>query len=230
MSSEKPYQDPLPIYYLRDRVEKWGTSGDSVVIIPKSASFDELHVRRVFLQWGFGEFKWQFTGFITVVPKEQINEKSVRLYRTLKNLETDLKWEGLLLRKPFFAASASLRNLALHIEGLRPNEELAQKLNSNHQILDLVRRVKPDLLRIRLESVQMEDTGFSSPDETEPVHLIRRYYEKPYRVMWLIAVTRMNLPNPWIGGLMKDSYALLDAVAESVRKETDEVKASIENP
>lgn len=229
MSSEKPVQDPLPVYYLKDRIKKWGALGDSVVIVPKSASFDELHVRRVFIQWGFGEFKWQFTSFVNVVSEGGMNEKAIRLYRTLKDLETDLRWSGLLLKKPRFEVSAGLRDLASHIEGVNPSNDLAERLNSNDRILKLVRRVKPDQLRVRLESVHLEHAGFESTEEMEPVDLIRRYYEKPHRVMWLIAVTRMNLPNPWIGGLMKDSYALLDAVAESVREETDEVKSSIEN-
>jgi len=227
MKLKKTRKVPLPIHYLKERVESWGVLGDSVIIIPKNASFDELHVRRTFIDWGFGEFKWQFTGFINVVSREEMNGRSVKLYRMLKNLETDLKWMGLLSKKPIFEVSPDLRNLALHIEDIRPNGELAEILNSNDQILKLVRRVRPDLLRIRLESIHLEDIEQSS-GKMEPLHLVRRYYENPHRVMWLIALTRINLPNPLIGNLMKDSYNLLDCLAEVVKRKTDEVKALIQ--
>ena len=228
MTSEKPLKDPLPIHYLKDRVESWGVSGDSVVIIPKDASFDELHVRRMFIEWGFGEFKWQFTGFISVVSKEEMKETSVRLYRMLKNLETDLKWRGFFLKKPVFGTSTNLRDLALEINGLKPNEELAEILNSNDQVLKLVRRAKPDMLKMRLESIHLDGIELYA-DAMEPLHLVRKYYEKPYRVMWLIAITRVNLPNPWIGNLIKDLYNLLDVLGELVKRKTDEVEASIKS-
>jgi len=227
LTSDKSLGEPLPVRYLKDKVKSWGVSGDSVVIVPKDASFDELHVRRILLQWGFGEFKWQFTGFINVVQKDEMDEKSPQIYRALKNLETDLKWVGLLTKKPLFEVASDLRELALHIKGLRPSGELAQMLNSKDGILKLVHKVRPDLLRIRLESIHLGDIEPSYTDEVGPLDLIRRYYENPHRVMWLIAVTRANFPNPWIGNLIKDSYNLLNALCELVKRKTDEVKASI---
>jgi len=227
LTSDKGLKDPLPVHYLKDKVKSWGVSGDSVVMVPKDASFDELHVRRILLDWGFGEFKWQFTGFINVVRKEEMDEKSPELYRALKNLETDLKWVGLFTKKPLFEVSSDLRDLALHIKGLRPSGELAQMLNSNDGILKLVHKVRPDLLRIRLESIHLGDIEPSYTDEVRPLDLIKKYYENPRRVMWLIAVTRANFPSPWIGNLMKDSYNLLNTLCETVKRKTDEVKASI---
>lgn len=230
MPSEKPVKDPVPVYYLKEKIESWGVSGDSVVMAPRDASFDELHVRRVFLQWGFGEFKWQFTGFIKVVSSDEMNEQSAELYRVLKNLETDLMWKGVILKRPIFAVSSNLKDLALRIDSLKPNDGLAEELNSNEGVLELVRRAKPDILRIRLESIPLKGPELVGADMVEMPDLARRYYENPYRVVWLIAVTRMNLPNPWIGNLMKNSYNLVDAIAESVKRKTDEMRTMSSSP
>lgn len=63
--------------------------------------------------------------------------------------------------------------------------------------------------------------------KVKPLHLQKSYYENPYRVMWIIAITRVNMPNPWIGNLMRDLYNLLALLSKTTREKTEKIKTSI---
>lgn len=122
---KKP-KEPVPVYYLRERIKYWGISGDAIVIRPLDASFDELHIRKIPIEWGFGEFKWKFTGFLNIVSPDEMDDQSIELYRKLKGMETDLTWRGTLSKKPVFEVSPVLEDLATLVKNLKPNRELAE--------------------------------------------------------------------------------------------------------
>ncbi len=185
MSKRFSASTPFFMRFLDKHLKDWLQQEDAILAYPKEdARFTELTVvpRRISIT---GERVWRFSFNVPIIPPELMKKEYVAVYQRLKNMECELEWRGFLRRKPAFKEDALLQVLSKYIPTLQENEDIINALNSDLKILDLVKKVKPEELRVSLFSWQV-------PVQTEDEYLkiVQHYYYNPDRITWIITLEK----------------------------------------
>jgi len=176
-------REPFIVQYLRDQIRTWKGNEREFVIEPKDASFSRIECVGQEIRFGFGELKWDLSAVVPMVPKEEMNEEARKLFRRLKGMECQLKWEGFGKRKPKFVMSPTLLGQRKLLPDLEPSAKLADNLNGKREVLDPLKIVKPDHVFFILHT--------SFPQTGDYLfRIFQRYYENPEEVTWIITLRR----------------------------------------
>ena len=169
---------PLPITFLHAYIKNWRATEEGILIYPKGNEFDKLTLRP-HITFLMGEpLGWEFIATINIVPAEKMTEKAVELYKHLKTAECELKWHGLIRRKPRFKP----------VIGTRSDPELATILNVNESlskalimanINDLMAKLSPSQGKVSEKNVVESDAAHSEPREITWVIMALKSYTLP---------------------------------------------------
>jgi len=169
-------------------VDKWDYWHNFIVVKTKGVEFDQLLITEERIPLSF-EREWIFIGLLDLTPRKTQN--ITKLYKKLKKNECTLKWEGKIREKPKFTA-----NPAPKLYEMPAETNLADKLNRHVELLELINKIKPSTLEIRLEEISQEDltSALTMKDYKEAA---KKYYESPPRILWNITIRRLSIPRPW---------------------------------
>jgi len=174
---------PPIVQILKDRIEDWGITSNVLFIKPREATFDELIFRSLPIRFTGERYKREFVCYAEVVVEEDMNEDQCDLYRKLKGLECELKWEGLFIKRPRFDFPDNIETIKKYIPPLKPDNTLVDALNSEEYLLKTVREEKIDELTIGLFSgIRKEQIAFA--DSGTWSH-IADYYAHPKKIQWI---------------------------------------------
>ncbi len=176
---------PFIVSYLGSLVRRWEARG-SEVIIELSSKISRIAFYIKPIGFGFGEHEAVFVGFYTVVPPESMDENKSELYRRLKPLECELRWEGLIRRKPYWKPFVGLEILRKKI-GLKPESLLSDALMSDPEINRLIRKVKPEEAWVALDSGVSHIAGGVENTESAAVE----YFRNPEEVKFVMYVSKL---------------------------------------
>ena len=176
---------PFIVSYLGSLVRKWEARG-SEIIIDLSSKISRIAFYIKPIGFGFGEHEAVFVGFYTVVPPESMDENKSELYRRLKPLECELKWGGLIKRKPYWKPFVGLEILRKRI-GLKPDSLLSDTLMADPEINRLLKKVKPEEAWVALDSGVSHIAGGVEDTESAAVEYLRN----PEEVKFVMYVSKL---------------------------------------
>jgi len=176
-------REPFIVQYLRDQIKTWKGNEREFVIEPKNATFSQIECVAQEIKFGFGELKWDISAVVPIVPKGEMNEETKRIFRRLKGMECQLKWEAFGKRKPKFVMSPTLLDQKKLIPDLEPSPNLADSLNSKREVLDTLNIVKPDHVFFILHTSLPQTSDYF-------FRIFQRYYENPEEITWIITLRR----------------------------------------
>jgi len=178
---------PFIVRYLENHIKKWVESGDTIYIEPLEASFDGLFVRSHWISLSFDR-KWEFSSTLNLVSDKDMARK-FEAYRKLKELECELGWRGFLRREPYFKTFSQLLKLGSMISQFKPNSKLVENLNTDSEIIRLIKDVRPDQVAVTLHSINESSMPLISTEE-DYFRALVNYYNDPLRISWNVTSFR----------------------------------------
>lgn len=131
---------------MEDKIQEWHEIQNRTLIIPKDANFSRLTISKEKLT--VTEHTWLFTATKTLLKKEDKIPHLTNLFQYLKGCDSELRRRGLLKKRYSFSPLRILAILKRKISSLEIQNELANQLNADQQILAMVEKIKPDALRV----------------------------------------------------------------------------------
>jgi len=185
MPKKFPASTPFFMRFLDKHLKEWVLQGDAILARPvETANFTELIVipRQISIT---GEKVWRFSFNAPIIQPEKMKKEHKKLYQHFKNMECQLDWKGFLRRTPVFKIDPLLQALSKHIPSIQENDQITAMLNSDTEILNLAKRVRPEELRVSLFSLH-------APVQTEDEYLktVRQFYNSPDRIAWVIMIEK----------------------------------------
>lgn len=189
---------PIEFVCLEDRIEKWERQGDlGIVVYPKQAYFNRLLISTK--RAGLFEEMHAFLGMIDVVSEDEMREKDCPLYQRLKVYECEMD-----KMSSSFVTHNSLLSMKETIN-IEPSLKFVEILNSDDNILNLVKNVTPEDLSIYLSSKPIKKSGAY----TSPI----TFYHNPTHIMWSCFITKYLERGSGFKRKICEIYDLLDAIS-----------------
>jgi len=179
---------PEIIRFLEDKIGDWGKRGGLIWIVPKEDNFDLMFIRKRSI--GFfssGDF-WEFISRVVIVPEGKMRGIDTPFFQRMKSLEVELHWDGFRNRKPLFKPSSGLLNFKKQVTWIMEDDALQRSLNSDTKLMDLVREVQPDEIRIKLfTSMESQPDDYFLGFEEK---IILDFINKPTKIWWIITIVK----------------------------------------
>ncbi|MBO3758003.1 MAG: hypothetical protein QXS21_00025 [Thermoproteota archaeon] len=169
----------------------WNKSFDKLLILYRNIplSFD-----KVTIYMAVSEF----------VKKEDIDSKWKQTFPKMLGNSSSLGWSGLLFKKPFFSSSNTKTEKL--IQGLVKDEVLSNMLNSKKDLMDLIKKIKPDSASVDL-----------SINVTSQVSLTQ-FLDNPTEISWVASLEKYVMRGPGITGLVKNIISALDLMIATAKE------------
>jgi len=216
---------PFQVQVFGRYLTSWREMGRTIFARPKRGL---LFTSLIFQQrtWGFLDTKYETTAIYEAVKPQDMTERAMELYRRTKNMECLLARRGALRKELFFKPSPVLEDLRKLIPAIAPSEELAQALNQDEELMELLHEVRPDDMSIALHSVPAQYQPFSRSKEALLQGMIE-FYEKPTVIAWIITIVNVLSRGPGIKGKADMIISVLQRTAEALEAKTKEIDASL---
>ncbi|RLF14506.1 MAG: hypothetical protein DRJ66_05930 [Thermoprotei archaeon] len=222
---EKDAFTPEVVKALRDKIVEWKGKPGSAFIKMKDSAFDILYYEKEPVPWSL-EFRDKFIAQIIIVPEEEMNENSKKLYRMLKPLEVMLKWKGIIKRKPCFVPSPALEMLMERVMDLTPNNRLGKLLERDERITSLLKKVKPADFIVGLKAVDVLSLSFTVGNVSLG-DLEYEAYRNPNEVTWYVYLSTKLVRGPLYKTEALNVYNLLNYTSKIIRKISQEIQRDL---
>ncbi|MEM4181211.1 MAG: hypothetical protein QXW50_05995 [Nitrososphaerota archaeon] len=184
---------------LKTKISKISWDIDGWLIILKDSNISSIKATR--RQVGIS-FDWEWHFVAPVIISEGDGSDGLTLYREMKRREAQIKRKGIFRYNYAWVTAELLERVFPEIV---PVPDLREYLNSDRELLKLLKRSSLDELYV---NTYFELLGASSPDEA-----LRRYYESPQIVGWLITAVKGPGSEWRFGQIVRRVYELLDYLA-----------------
>ncbi|MGB9759374.1 MAG: hypothetical protein ACP5KW_07150 [Thermoproteota archaeon] len=169
----------------------WNKSFDKLLILYRSIPFS---FDKVTIYMAVSEF----------VKKEDIDDKWKQAFPKLLGNASSLGWSGFIFKKPFFSSSNTKTERL--IQGLVKGEALSNMLNSKKDLMDLIKKIKPDSATIDLS---INVTSQAS---------LAQFLENPTEISWVASLEKYIIREPGISGLIKNVMSALDLMIATAKE------------
>ena len=166
------------------------------------------------------DLKDYFIAGLQVLPREEMGEEGVKLYRRLKGLEAILEYRGLLRNKPVFVSRPALRRVS---PSIMVDDALANELNSDAELMRLIKWLKPSSFRVLLKSV----SEYLAREDRGLLEMEREYFEEPAEVTWVLVVSVILPRGLGFKKRVKGVIEMLDRAARHVLEVTSRVRMEV---
>ncbi len=184
---------------LGDKVSNIAWDLDGWVIRLKGSNLTNLKISRRLVGISF-DWEWHFV--TPLIIHEEVDEAGLHLYREMKRREVQIKRRG-MLRYSYEWVTGEL--LTKVFPEITPESDLLVLLNRDGTLHRLLRRSSIDELYV---NTYFELGVASLSDEA-----LRKYYESPTMVGWLITAIKGPGSEWRFGAIVKRIYELLDYLA-----------------
>lgn len=207
---DKPFfEKPFIVSVFNRYVKDWKNIGGLIYVTPKEIPFNYLVFQR--RPVGFFETAWRISAFHEAFGGKDMNKGLEDLYRTLKGMECELKWESFLPRRGCFKINPFLKELRLRVADLQISDELANLLNEDKDVMSLVKRINPDGLTVGLHSIPSECPSLAEAGDFL-VSLVEEFYRKPAGITWLIVLDTQLDRIPGVNRKAEEIVRLFNAI------------------
>lgn len=169
----------------------WNKSFDKLLILYRNIP---LSFEKVTIYMAVSDF----------IQKEHIDEKWKKTFPKLLGNTSSLGWSGLIFKKPFFSSSNTKTERL--VQGLVKEEALSNMLNSKKDLMDLIKKIKPDSASIDLS---INVTSQAS---------LAQFLENPTEISWVASLEKYIVREPGIGGLVKNIVSALDLMIATAKE------------
>lgn len=187
-------QTPFIVRVFGDKVKEWKKVGGATQLIFHNSKFSEMYVLRVPIPLSF-DVKHVFIAITPVVSREKMNQEMKEAYKLLKGTEATLKYRGLFSRTPFFDHLPKLSQLKAYIPELEISNLVTARLNSDTELLKLIKDVKPGKINIELKSIP-EYMVFGGQAGDARMQAEVYYYSDPTEITWITTLETMIIRGP----------------------------------
>lgn len=200
---EKP---PLEVIQLKNYVEEWDTWKDYLVIKTSGLTFQQLLIKKQRIPLSF-DYSWILVGVLDASSQVTEVKNIKQVYKLLKTNETELKWisRGFLKEIPIFYG----------INNENSEKNLSEILNSNRELIKLIKEVDPTSVRIFLESMSPDDLDKITSDQ-DLVQVSKKYEENPSRIVWNTLVKRLTYPSPWSNKILLNCVKIIEIISQTL--------------
>ncbi len=184
---------------LRDKIAEVLPDREGWVLVLRKGNIGSIKIAKSLIGLSL-DWEWHFVA--PVIIYEEVDQRRVRLYRELKQREAQIDRRGWLRYSYRWITGDTLRKVFPH---LTPAPDLVERLNSDGRLRDLLRRSVIDELYI--------NTYFTLDPGSDPNESIRRHYENPEKVGWLITAIKGPGSEWRFASIVRRIYELLDYLA-----------------
>ena len=198
---------------LGDKVSNIAWDLDGWVIQLKNSNLLNLKISRRLVGISF-DWEWHFV--TPLIMHEEVDEAGLHLYREMKRREVQIRRRGILRYSYEWVTSELLIKV---FPELPPANDLLISLNRDENLQRLLRRSSIDELYI---NTYFELGGASLSDQA-----LRKYYESPTMVGWLITAIKGPGSEWRFGPIVKRIYELLDYLAGKLLEFSRELESRL---
>ncbi|MEM2358797.1 MAG: hypothetical protein QW675_06880 [Nitrososphaerota archaeon] len=184
---------------------------DGWVILLKDSRLRSLKISRRLVGISF-DWEWHFV--TPLIIREVVDDSGGQLYREMKRREVQIRRRGIFRYSYEWVTSELLSKV---FPDVAPVDDLMIRLNRNNQLLRLLKRSVVDELHV---NTYFDLTGASSPDDA-----LRKHYESPKMIGWLITAIKGPGSEWRFGTIVKRIYELLDFLAGELIEFTRELES-----
>lgn len=166
-------------------------------------SFDKLFILYRGIPFSFDKVTI-YMALSNFVKKEDINDKWKQVFPKLLGNSSSLGWSGFIFKKPSFSSSNTKTEKL--VQGLVKEETLSNMLNSKKDLMDLIKKIKPDSATIDLS---INVTSQAS---------LAQFLENPTEISWVASLEKYIIREPGIGGLIKNIMSALDLMIATAKE------------
>jgi len=211
---------PAELRAIEDLVVDWRRHQGQYILTLEDPVITTLYVSKVPMGFAF-ETKTVFSAPLTLVNKESMDSVKKQAYRELKRMEFDLHYKGIIRRTPVFVPRIDFEFLSKALGGVTPRSDLIDKLNSDKELIDMVRSIKPSDIRARLKS--MDVPTFMPGDKVAAAMVEANYYKDPGEITWIIIFTGYYPRTPGVSKKVRASFNALKRICDHVIRTYKEV-------
>ncbi len=198
---------------LKDKIVEFAPDRDGWIIVLKGDRINSIKVARS--QVGLSlDFEWHFVA--PVVVYEEVTERRARLYRELKRREAQTLRRGWIRYSYTWITSTALKE---NLPEVTPLNDLVERLNNDTNLQKLLRRSVVDELHV--------NTYFSLDWGIDPKDSIRRHYQDPEKVGWLLTAIKGPGSEWRFASIVRRIYELLEYLAGRLSEFTYEVEREL---
>lgn len=179
----------------------------------KDPLIKNLYITQVPVGFSF-DVKTIMTTSLTLVSKEDMDDKGKRIYQVMKGMECILEYSGVLIKKPFFTQRPELMTLGKMVNGLSVNPTLRERLNSDQELLSLIRSLKPSDVRVLLKSYDVPT--FMPGDRVGMLMNEADYFNDPSEVTWIISLSAMLPASIFYKRNVMKAFKIIKVIASHV--------------
>ncbi len=184
---------------------------DGWVILLKDSRLRSLKISRRLVGISF-DWEWHFV--TPLIIREVVDDSGGQLYREMKRREVQIRRRGIFRYSYEWVTSELLSKV---FPDVAPVDDLMIRLNRNNQLLRLLKRSVVDELHV---NTYFDLTGASSPDDA-----LRKHYESPKMIGWLLTAIKGPGSEWRFGTIVKRIYELLDFLAGELIEFTRELES-----
>jgi len=184
---------------------------DGWVILLKDSRLRSLKISRRLVGISF-DWEWHFV--TPLIIREVVDDSGGQLYREMKRREVQIRRRGIFRYSYEWVTSELLSKV---FPDVAPVDDLMIRLNRNNQLLRLLKRSVVDELHV---NTYFDLTGASSPDDA-----LRKHYESPKMIGWLLTAIKGPGSEWRFGPIVKRIYELLDFLAGELIEFTRELES-----
>lgn len=169
----------------------WNKSFDKLLVLYRNIplSFDKVTI---------------YMAMSDFVKKENIDDKWKQVFPKLLGNSSSLGWSGFIFKKPFFSSS-NLKTEKL-LQGLTKEEVLSSMLNSKKDLIELIKKIKPESASLDL-SVNIASQAS-----------LAQFLENPTEISWVASLEKYIIREPGVSGLIKNITSALDLMIKTAKE------------
>jgi hypothetical protein len=176
------------------------------VIKTSGLTFQQLLIKKQRIPLSF-DYSWILVGVLDASSQITKLENIKQIYKLLKSNETELRWirGGFLKEIPVFYVTNSENS----------EKNLSELLNSNKELIKLIKEVDPSSVRIFLENISPNDLDKIDSDQ-DFVRVSKKYEENPSRIVWNTLVKRLTYPSPWSSKILLNCIEIIEIISQTL--------------
>lgn len=198
---------------LGDKISNVAWDLDGWVIRLKDSNLLNLKISRRLVGISF-DWEWHFV--TPLIIREKVDEAGLRLYREMKRREVQIRRRGILRYSYEWVTGELLTRVFPEVTSVN---DLQVMLNTDDNLQRLLKRSSIDELYI---NTFFELGGASLSDE-----VLRKYYESPMMVGWLVTAIKGPGSEWRFGPIVKRIYELLDYLAGKLLEFSRELESKL---
>jgi len=214
--------DPEDVRVISEFVKDWRRiRGGGLIVELKGTKFPKLVVTETLMIPAL-EYKTQYSCVLQVVSPSEINEKAVKAYRKLKQMECELMYRGIFRKKPLFIPINESKVLKKRIKGYFYDDTLIREIEGNGRLLELIQSIKPDEIKIPLVSIDVKKYSHRASDlrKINIFDAMTEFYENPKEITWTPIVSKVMMSRYGTDRLKRGMFDILRILSDVILKIT----------